>query len=169
MLDLPLHLGRTIDIITICYRSIFFFSQIGITNRTFFWKNKFRKILFPFGNIDTQYLRDDLTGFYDRNFIPDPQIQSPDLVLVVKSCPGNCRTGNVNRLQNGDRSNSARSSNLVNHIEKLRLFFLCFELVGNCPFRTFRSETEFFLQFKIIDFNHDAVNIDFQFGTPFLP
>ena len=58
-------------------------------------------------------LRNDLTAFDDRHCVADSDVHLRDKVLIVKGCPLNNRTGQLDRSQIGDRSHGSSTTDLI--------------------------------------------------------
>ena len=95
--------------------------------------NRKRRIVGPV--CDFQYLRDDFPGLVNQNLVADgdvPQVLF-HIAHVVQGRPGDRGSGQLDRVEHGNRRDDAGASGLQNDVRQGRLFLLRRVLVGHGP------------------------------------
>ena len=114
MNQLALYLGRAaVNVRTEPLGLVIFLDQRRPAVRTHLRENRPDSVRRPEREIYIDDLRNDLTAFDDRHCVADSDVHLRDKVLIVKGCPLNNRTGQLDRSQIGDRSHGSSTTDLI--------------------------------------------------------
>ena len=128
-------------------------------DRASFGKKIWHSVLRPFGKINLQDFRNNLTGFPNQNSIANPDIPFPNEVLIMKGCIGDGGSGQTDRAHNSLGRENTGSANLNYNI--LHHGGLDFRgvFVGGCPPGEFCGVSQLLSQSKVIHLYHGTVDI----------
>ena len=84
-------------------------------------------------------------------------VQQLHLVCVMKRCTLYDSTAELDWFKIGYRSYRSGSSYLIIYADEFCEGLLCLEFIGNCPARKFGCIAEFFLIWKLVYLDDDAV------------
>ena len=118
------------------------------------------------GDVDAEYLRNDLSGLADTGEIADPYILSLDLVHIVKARPPDDAPGDLDRIEIRDGRENARPPDGNDDIPDARHLLFRRVLERDGPPRGFRRHAEPRPQRGIVDLDHNAVGHIREVETP---
>ena len=140
MHQLFMQLCRTGDIRTAEHTFSLVSDCLCTADRTAFRQN-IRHSIFLMRNA-SQDFRNNIPCFPDDNLITDTDIFFCNKILIMQDCSGNACSGERNRIEYGNRSQSTCPADIDFNFSQSGFFFFRREFIGNCPFRRFGSRAE---------------------------
>ncbi len=110
-------------------------------------------------------VRDHVARTLDPNRVADIDVFLGDLLGVVEARPRDGDAADVDRLEQGDGSQSAGSADLNRHVDDGRHFRAGRELVGEGVAVVTGRPAEFLAGLAVVDLDHGAVDLVVQFVT----
>ncbi len=113
------------------------------------------------------YLRNNLAALFHKDAVAHVEVEGGHHVGIVKRCPADLCTSQLNRVHVGNGRHSTGSAHLEDNLPERCLGLFCLKLVGYCPTGTLGRHAEALLLGQGIDLQHDAIGGDGQ-AVPFL-
>ncbi len=129
---------------------------------------------FPFVSVaplgdNLHHLGDHVAGALDDDGVTNADVLAPNLVLVVERSPTNDHTADVDRLEHGQWRQSPGAANVNHDVVDAGCLLSGWKFVGRSPARFPRNKSEFLLLAQIVDFDDDAVNLEWQSAAALEP
>ena len=106
---------------------------------------------------DSCDFRDDFSSLFHIDVVADVDVVDLHLLLIVERRSFHDCSAELDRFEVCDRGHCTCAADLVVDADELGECLLCLELVCYCPTRELCCVSEFFLIWKFVDFDYDAV------------
>ena len=98
-----------------------------------------------------------VTGFFNDDRIPDPDVFPFNLIFIMQRRARNRAPAHQNRFENSDRCENSSATNLNFDVEQFRFHALGGVFVSDRPARRFCGEAESLALLQRVNFDHGAV------------